>query len=301
MPSARAIKWSRLLSAKTDPHMDFATIFQFLLIGLAVALAATAIGFFIPSPLRRITDESEVLLKLLPAANLAAPVQQKFFSSLRQGDIPAPRMLAAWGRGRISSSLRFIGRVWLPLSWNLYLIPGEGFVLSNHITWMGRLFIRGGEEYRGGKGGYLLAREPVAAPFLDETERTLAWLYSIWLTPGSLLECQAAAWTDSPAGELQLEVREGEKPVLQFKLVLDPNNSVLQKINTTRKGSKTGGDYPFVAEFSAPKKFGDMGILPAHLKASWDNDPYLKLELHGIVPNIDVQPYLEAGIEDLKS
>lgn len=278
--------------------MDLGNIVLLLVIGLVVAGAAVVIGFMIPAPIHKVDGESSGNIKKVILPDDFSPEEKKFFSGTSDPQVLAPDRLAAWGRGRISSHLPIFGRVWLPLSWTLYLIPGSMFVIHNRITWFGRNFIRGGEEYRHGKGKFLLGRKPVENPYLDETERALVWLYSIWLAPGSLANHPEAQWS-SEGHELQLQVNaEGLAP-LNFALTLDPQSGTLAKIVSTRKGSRTGGDYPFVAALSETKIFEGTAELPTHWIADWDNDVYLKLNLAGICLNADIDQVMQGGIEEL--
>lgn len=268
------------------------------MVGLVVAGAAAFIGFLIPAPIHKIAGESSGNIKkvLLPD-DFSSETKRLLSNSAAPWD-SAPGVLVAWGRGRISSHLPLVGRVWLPLAWTLYLVPGSMFMMHNRITWFGRNFIRGGEEFRYGKGNFLLGRKPVENPYLDETERALVWLYSLWLAPGSLVNHPNAQWS-TQGGEILLCVNEEGLAPLKFTLNLDAQTGHVTKIISTRKGSRTGGDYPFEAALQEPKDFGTAGSLPTRWIADWDNDIYLKLTLAGIDLNTDIESVLQGGIEEL--
>lgn len=280
--------------------MDLASIIPLVLIGLVIAAAGIVIGFLFPAPTHKVAGDSSEELQRVALPGDFSPALKKFLSDHSKSQAVAPTMVAAWGRGRISSRMPFLGRVWLPLSWNLYLIPGSMFVIHNRIIWYRRTFIHGGEEYRQGKGAFLLGKRPVDNPFLDETERSLVWLYSIWLAPGSLANHPAVNW-ESHENTAHISVHEEGLAPLDYELVFEPETGTLNKIIGTRKGSRTGGDYPFEATLLEPKNFEGIGDIPTRWIANWDNDFYLKLNLTGINLNVDIEPIMQTGIEELSA
>lgn len=278
--------------------MELGNIVSFVLIGLVVAIAAVIIGFLIPAPIHKLAGDSSEIVQKVSLLGDFSPILKRFLFDPSDSRVLAPAMVAAWGRGRISSRFPILGRIWLPLSWNLYLVPGSIFVIHNRITWFGRNFIRGGEEYRSGKGEFLLGKKPVDNPYLDETERALVWLYSIWLAPGSLVNHPNVKW-ESDEDKVRICVQEENLAPLEFSLILESETGKLNKIITTRKGSRTGGDYPFEATLLEPKNFGESGEIPTRWIANWDNDVYLKLDLAGISLKVDINPVMQGGIEAL--
>ncbi len=278
--------------------MDLGSIIPLVLIGLVIAAVGIFTGFMFPAPTHKVESDLTEEPRRVPLPGDFSPALRKFLSDHSEGQALAPTRVAAWGRGRIASRIPFLGRVWLPLSWNLYLVPGSMFVIHNRIIWYRRTFIHGGEEYRQGKGAFLLGKRPVDNPYLDETERSLVWLYSIWLAPGSLVNHPAVKWELSE-NTAHLSVREEGLQPLDYELVFEPGTGTLIKISGTRKGSRTGGDYPFEATLLEPKNFDGIGDIPTRWIANWDNDVYLKLNLTGINLNVDIDPIMQTGIEDL--
>ncbi len=269
-------------------------------IALMVFLAVGFAGFRVPAPLRWPAGKPAASLSTLPPDFDLPPLAKKW---LFQGSARAetPSTLVAWGRGKIVSQLPIFGRTWLPLSWTLYLIPGENFIIQNRITWFGRRFIRGGEEYRDGKGSFVLGSKSSEYQYLDETQRALVWLYSIWLAPASLVAMDSVSLKDNSEGGLCLMVHQNQRSLLQFNLDFDSTTGLLQRISGTRKGSRTGGDYPYIASLSQPENFGEAGKIPIRYVANWDNDMYIKFELAGIALNQDVSEAMQTGVEELPS
>jgi hypothetical protein len=274
------------------------SIIIYALIGLAAFVVIGYIGLKIPAPLNWPFGETiDDVKRNPPPDNLPQVVRRWLLNG--QSTASSPVSVVAWGRGTIASSLPIIGRIWLPLSWTIYLSPGNGFIIQNRITWFRRRFIRGGEEYRNGKGTYILGSEGIEYPHLDETERVLGWVYLIWLAPGSLLDLPGIEFTSENDTPLLL-VSEPEKEPLQFDLTFASDTGLLQSIRTHRKGSRSGQAYPYTATFNTPLDFENTGILPARFVGDWDGDVYLKLELAGIHYNQDVTEAMQTGIADLK-
>jgi hypothetical protein len=275
-------------------------ILFYAVLGVVIFLAAGYLGFRIPAPLRWPYGEpvSEVQHQPVPAG---LPTAARRWLSDTQGQMVAPDTLVAWGRGRIASKMPILGRVWLPLSWTMYLIPGSSFLIQNRITWFGRRFIRGGEEFRDGKGAFILGSDKMDAPYLDETERSLVWLYSLWLAPGSLINRDDVAMGENEDGSIRLAARTAGKPDLVFNLHFDPDTGGLSSINTFRKGSRSGDDYPYLTSLSRFKLINGEQTLPTSYTGDWDRDVYIKLELVGMQLNQDVSEAIQTGIADLSS
>jgi hypothetical protein len=278
--------------------MDTVTsIILYALLGLVAFLVIGFIGLKIPAPLSWPIDEPVSELEQQAVPDSLPPTVRRWLSA-DGGALPAPASSVAWGRGSISSRLPLLGRVWLPLSWTLYLLPGSSFIMQTRITWFRRRFIRGGEEYREGKGTYILGTEVLDKPYLDETERALGWLFYLWLCPGSLFNSPGVQ-VQEQGGTAVVTVNQPEKPALTFKLSFDPDSGALKTIATSRKGSVSGVDYPYIASFSQPRTFDSTASLPTRYFGEWDGDGYLKLELAGVKFNQDLTEVMQTGIVDL--
>jgi hypothetical protein len=266
--------------------------------GLAIFLVVGFIGFKIPAPLVRPPGEPTGPVDYCSAPDSLPPAARRWLFADSQ-PAPVATSLAAWGRGWIASRMPIVGRIWLPLSWTMYLVPGASFIVQNRVTWFTRRFIHGGEEFRDGKGAFLIGKGPNDYPFLDETERALAWFYSIWLAPASLLGMSAVNFASGENGDVVITVHQGNKPAFDIKLQLDDQTGTLTSLTSTRKGSKTGGDYPYQAALSKVRSFEGAGQIPTQYIANWDNDVYLKLELAGIQMNQDIADPMQIGLVDL--
>ena len=267
-------------------------------IGLVILLVVGFIGFKIPAPLLRPPGAPTGPVIHLTSPDSLPPAARRWLFYNSQA-APAPSSLAAWGRGWVASSLPVLGRVWLPLSWTIYLIPGSSFIILNRITWFTRFFIRGGEEFRGGKGAFIIGKHANEYPYLDETERALAWFYSIWLASGSLANMPDVNIDPGEDGDVKMTVQAASKPEIQFKLDFDPQTGLLRAITGTRKGGRTGSDLFYQATLSQPRSFEGAGTIPSRYTANWDHDINVKLELGGILLNQDVTDPMRAGLAEL--
>jgi hypothetical protein len=272
----------------------------YALLGVVIFLLAGMIGFRIPAPLRWPdgSPSTEVQYHTLPAG---LPQAARRWLSNTAGEVAAPETLVAWGRGKIASNLPILGRIWLPLSWTMYLAPGSEFIIENRITWFGRRFIRGGEEFRQGRGEFLLGSQPIQAPYLDETERRLCWLYSIWLAPGSLLIKDGVVLSENRDGSLRILVSDVGKPDMEFSLYFEPSTGNLASISTMRKGSRTGDDYPYQADLNLSKNVDPEIYLPTRYTGDWDGDIYIKLELVGLHMNQPISEAMQTGIANMRN
>lgn len=278
----------------------FLNIIAIFAIAVVIFLAVGFVGFRIPAPLRWPTGEPSAPLTHLSSDILLPPTAKKWFSQ-DSSDAPTPSSLVAWGRGRIASHMPIVGKIWLPLSWTLYLEPGKNFIIQNRVTWFGRRFIRGGEEYRDGKGTFIMGSKPADNPYLDETEKALLWMYSIWLAPASLINEDAVSLIETDANNLRLMVREDDQTERKFHLEFDTAAGLLLRITGVRKGSQSGEDYPYIASLANPKTFINAGKIPTQYTADWDNDVYIKFELAGIALNQDVSEFMQIGIQEMPS
>lgn len=299
MPFAREIKLLPFRSAKSEHLMDSLTSTIVLaFIALVLFLVAGFVGFKIPSAAQPVPEEPTGPVEQISLPEGLPPAAQQWLFS-QSKEAQAPTSLVAWGSGWVSSRLPVIGRMWLPLSWTFYLIPGSSFIILNRITWFRRRFIRGGEEYRGAKGAFIMGKNQMEDPNLDETERALVWFYSLWLAPASLLTQHSVTLLPAEKGCIQMNVVQADKPELKIQLEMDAAGTHLQTITSTRKGSRTGNDYPYQATLRQPKDLPEIGSIPTLYTAEWDHDVYLKLQLSGVHLNQDIDESMQLGAVEL--
>jgi hypothetical protein len=267
-------------------------------LAVVLLLAVGFIGFKIPAPLHQPPETPPGPVTLIsPPDSLPPAARRWLFHDSNQA--PAAANVVAWGRGWIESRMRFIGTIWLPLSWTLYLVPGDSYVIMNRVTWFNRSFSRGGEEFRNRKGGFRFGKEVNQDPNLDETQRALAWFYSIWLSPASLIGKKDVEFCKDEKDPAGIIVKRSFRAATDMHLTFDPEIGLIQTMTSTRMGSKKGKDLSFIATFSQPRSFDLLGKIPTRFTASWDNDLYLKLELAGIRFNQEISDVMQAGLEDL--
>jgi hypothetical protein len=267
-------------------------------VGLAIFLFAGFIGFKIPAAVHAVPAEPTGPVERIALPEGLPPAAQQWLFSDPTG-AQAPATLVAWGTGWVSSRMPVIGRLWLPLSWTFFLVPGSSFIILNRISWFRRRFLRGGEGYRGGKGIFIMGKNQMEDPNLDETERALAWFYSLWLAPASLLARPGVILHSVENDCLELEVVQTGKPDIKIQMAFDASGALLQTITSTRQGSRTGKAYPYQATLQRPRELPEIGSIPTLYTANWDGDVYLKLTLAGVHFNQDINEPLQSGVVEL--
>ena len=144
-----------------------------------------------------------------------------------------------------------------------------------------------------------MGKNQMEDPNLDETERALVWFYSLWLAPASLLAQRGVTIQPADNGCLQMDVVQNDKPDIKIQLEFDPTGTHLQTIRSTRKGSRTGKDYPYQATLRQVENLPEIGSIPTLYTAEWDHEIYLKLRLAGVHLNQEIAEALQAGAVEL--
>ena len=148
-------------------------------------------------------------------------------------------------------------------------------------------------------GSFIFGSQSTDAPFLDDTEKALVWLYSIWLAPASLVKMDSVSLIETSQHNLELVAHQDQNSSLHFSLDFDSDTGALHQITGKRKGSRTGGEYPYIATLTHPKNFEVAGQIPSRYTANWEGDTYIKLELAGIRVNQDVSVAMQTGVKEM--
>ena len=233
---------------------------------------------------------SALSLDLLPA-----PVQ-RYLKLLSPS--AAPESLAAWGRGRMTvSRLPFLGTLWTPMSWTIYLQPGQGFVWRTRFYWYTRKVTSGGEEIRQGKSRFMLGGRTVSSENLNHSETTMLWLYSLFFTPQCVAADRRVSWQAVDENNARLLAPYLENAAMEFDLTFDEASGQLLRVSTTRKANRDGTDLPFAVEFSGQRSATGINYLPVRLRALWENEAYLELETVEVAYHADVSQAMQEGID----
>jgi hypothetical protein len=269
-----------------------------LLAALVAALLLGWLGFLLKSPVHAPQREAVTRPLPIPLPRDLPPSLYHFFEKNYGTLIYPPATVVAWGRGQIIAR-RFgrLGPLWAPFSWTIDLMPGKNFVMTTRITWWRRNYIRGGEEYREGKGRFTYGKNSVKNPHIDRSEQTLLWLYTILLAPTTILlepdiTCQKGEEDDSVC----IRIPFSEEDTRSFVLHFDPETGQIARIDTFRTASRDGRLVPFKFVLEAPHSFGDDLIFPGRISVAWEEDPYVQYEIKGVNFNVDVSTAMEEGI-----
>jgi hypothetical protein len=210
--------------------------------------------------------------------------------------VPIPSSVIAWGRGRlISSRLPIVGKLWSPFSFTLFLSPGSNFVWRSHITWFGRSFLQGGDEFRNGHGKFNMGKTSLENPNLDLSLKAMLWIYTFLFAPSAVIGRKDISYKKLDDYTLEVTVEEAEQVPLTFVLKFDPENGELIRIETQRKTSK-GGALPFHVDSSNPLQFDPQIALPGKVVLNWEDETYSRFEVMGVHFNVDIQQAMENGI-----
>ena len=279
--------------------MDSFTNLMITILGaLVAALLIGWLGFRLRSPVH--PPQREATTRPLPIPlprDLPAPLYH-FFEKNYGTLIYPPATVVAWGRGQIIAR-RFgrLGPLWAPFSWAIDLLPGQSFVMTTRITWWRQNYIRGGEEYREGKGRFLYGKNSVANPYIDRSEQTLLWLYTILFAPTTMLLEPDITWQKGEDDDsVCIQIPFSQEDTRSFVLHFDPATGQIAHIDTHRTASRDGRLVPFKFALKDPHSFGADLILPDRVSVAWEQNPYVQYEIKGVYFDVDVSAAMEEGI-----
>lgn len=222
------------------------------------------------------------------------PKSMKTFYTENIGDpVLIPSSVVAWGRGSmLANRIPFVGQMWLPLCWKLYMVPGEAFNFQVKVTWYTRTFFKGSDSYRDGRGRFGMGTNTVINANVDRSEQILMWLLSFLVSPMSILAKEGATWEQGEKTETsdsaKVSFLSNEGDPLSFTFIIDPKEAEINKVETSRLTAKSGKWLPFHALYGNYRQNEEGVFLPTTMTASWEGDDYLKLEVVGLRYNVNV-------------
>ena len=279
--------------------MNYPTLIASVALGIAVLLSAAIwLGFKIPARLR----VPELGGHNLAPRNAALPddlpsVVRRYLEQQHGGQPGCPDSLVAYGRGifRIQR-LPLLGNLWAPMAWTLHLSPGQAFVWQVRLYWWRRMIVDGGDQYRSGRGRFVMGKQVIEGDNLDRSELVVMWLYTLLFAPLAALQAPGARWAEADEHNATLEIPDGER-WLRFRLTFDEHSGLLWRIETQRPASKSGELYPFQVWVKAHQSSADEPALPSRFSIAWEDDVYATYEVAGVSLNAPVAHVLETGVE----
>lgn len=270
------------------------SLIPYLIIGLVAFFGFGWLGFRIPARVfkPKFSAKSHDLEPLTFAENLPEPFANFLRQKYPEGISPE-RSIVAWGRGKITAQMRAFGKVWLPLSWTLYLKPGEAYLWRTKINWFTRTFLSGGDLFLNNRGFYKMGSETLESEYIDQSIFTMLWVYSLVYSPYSFANNSDLKWKTIDDHTVWVAVPGTDTTYNDFKLNFNPTTGLLEKIQTKRPASRDGERLEFYSEFEPGK--GKLSPYPT-IKNAWESIPYLEIETHGIQTGIGVDQEFEIGI-----
>lgn len=273
------------------------TFIQYALLVLAGFLFFGWLGFKIPASKRKpaITADEQGDSIAAPIGSLP-PHFSRYLAFIHPLENIKTGSITAWGKGRIRSDLPVIGSMWLPITWELHLKPGEAFTWRVVVTWFNRPYLKGGDSFSGEQGMYKMGSEILETEFITKSEITNLWMFSILFSPNLFTTLKDLTWQVVDDSTVWLKVPSPTPVFDQFKLFFDEGSSRLLKIDTQRITSRDGTLLEFHTKAIASSSFDGVGVLPSQIEFAWDSSPYLKLTVNGICHNTAVDQEIENGI-----
>lgn len=271
-------------------------LIQYGLILLVSFLVIGWLGFRIPARPRKpaFTAVESTSIPTVAPNPLPEPVK-KYLDVLYPDGIPSPSSIVAWGRGRISAHLRIFGSVWLPLSWSLFLKPGETYLWRVNITWFMRSFLRGGDLFRDGHGLYKMGKDELESEYIDSSEFTILWIYTLTYAPFALATLPNLSWQNIDSRSVWLTVSGPDQSAYDFKLLFDEKGA-LYKVETRRAASRDGKRLDFSAAIQQMLSSGSSKERLPKLKNAWESVVYLDLESAGMGYPGDIEAEIQLGL-----
>ncbi len=186
--------------------------------------------------------------------------------------------IAAGGKGAMRQHLAGPG-VWLPLRWDVKLVPGRACTSSVRF---GKLLLgrRLFEEYRSGRGKVLLGRRSYDGDPADRSVWMLVWTWTFLLAP-------RAAFSRQDVGTERLGERGArvtfpyETETWEAKLRFSAETGLLERLEGHRAEARDGRLLPWAVDV---QRYGEAegALLPHDLTMWWGGEQYLRLELSEI-------------------
>jgi hypothetical protein len=274
-------------------------IIGLLALGIVLAILLLKAGFSMPARAVQpegIADEKPAVDRVPLPEDLPEVVLRFYRAVYGQDQIPTPATVAAFGIGKFRvRKMPFIGYLWAPLNWHMYLRPGQEFSWKMKMSWFRYPVVSGGDGYLGGKGMFKMSKQSLDGEYMDHSEQVMLWIHTLVFSPGSLLAEPSAAWQVKEDGRVRLTLDQSGRS-LWFDLTFDADSGLLARIDTERPGSRTGNLYPYSYTLQEQASFNEELSLPDHLLAGWEDDVYNHFVLEGLQYNAPVEDLLARGL-----
>jgi hypothetical protein len=192
----------------------------------------------------------------------------------------AAELVRARGRGGFRQPLAGSLGFWIPMRWELHLVPASDFVFLASVRLLGRSVLRGGDEYRDGRGRFRMGRRTLDGPAVDRAEYAALVGWTAVLAPGALV---ARSGVIAERGDGPDAVRvvfpfgtETWECVLRF----DPAGGLLSRLETHRDDLR-GGSRRWSAEVERWTT-RDGRPSPERVLTRWEETPAVRVEFEAV-------------------
>jgi uncharacterized protein DUF6544 len=156
-------------------------------------------------------------------------------------------------------------------------VPAREFVWLARVRLFGLPVIRGGDEFKEGRGRLRLGRRLFDGDGFDRAEYTVLWAWTLLLAPG-----EALARTDvvtEPAGPDATRVAfPFRTETWECTLRFDPATGLLRQLETHRFVPKSGRALPWSTEV---ERWGaqDGRPVPEAVLSRWEGEPAVRIAI----------------------
>jgi hypothetical protein len=188
--------------------------------------------------------------------------------------LPRPvTLVQASGRGGSRQPLGF----WLPLAWEVHVIPANSFVFLARARLAGIPLGRTGDELKDGRGRFRAGRRVVDGDAVDRAQHAALWAWTLVLAPAATLD-RTDVFVEQVTDD---RVRVGfpfRSETWECGLAFDAETGLLSRLDTHRDDFATGRTLRFAIEVERwAARNGRRS--PARLLTRWEDVPTLRLDV----------------------
>jgi hypothetical protein len=163
------------------------------------------------------------------------------------------------------------------MTWEGYVVPCREFVWVARIRVLGAPVLKGGDEFKGGKGRLRLGRRFFDGDGYDRAEYAVLWAWTLLLAPG-----EALARTEvmvEPAGPDAVRVAfPFRMETWECTLWFDPQTGLLRRLETHRFDPQGGRARRWSTDI---ERWGARGgrPVPEAVLTRWEGEPAVRVAI----------------------
>ncbi|MFU8766645.1 MAG: DUF6544 family protein [Candidatus Methanoperedens sp.] len=216
----------------------------------------------------------------------------RYYEAAAGSHVPRIESAVVWGKAKLR-----INRIWMPVRFKAYYLPGQAFHRYMEITWFGRPILRGHDSYLNGEGvlkteGILNMRE--TGEKIDRGQNLAMWGEAVF-APSVIITDARAHWEAVDDEMARLVVPYGEQnDSLLFKF--DPKTDLITHVSAWRFRGQEEEKTPWLIGLTDWKTFHSVKI-PVRFSVTWEDEgsPWSYWTVEGVEYNVDITDNLLAG------